>query len=318
MKKTLLQGTIGIAFGALCLWLALRQISVGQIQGSLQNLDYKWILLAIIFYCINVSVRVVRWRILLRSTIDLSYIQVFAALVVGYMVNSLLPARLGELYRADYMKKKHSIARSSALGSIVIERLLDGLAIVCIFNMGLLVTAIPDENSNILLPIAIISTVVFFLLFLLVRFFALVRPILSNIRLGWLQTRLENFSGTLAVVHQPGFLRPVLITVLIYILEAATLASALKATGIELSLFQYFVVLGAVVLGTLAPTAPGYIGSIQLSFIITLGAFNIEATNAFVAATAYQIFPLMLIVSVGLTIVTFQTYKSVFLRAVQK
>jgi glycosyltransferase 2 family protein len=318
MKKTFLQGTFGLAFGALCLWLALRQISFSEIQGSLVNLDYRWIFLAIFFYCINVSVRVIRWRILLRSTINLSYPQVFAALVVGYMVNNLLPARLGELYRADYMKRKHSITRSTALGSIVVERLLDGLAVVCIFNIGLAATAIPDENSNILLPIAVISTIVFALLFFLVRYFSLVRPMLSKVPLSWLQSRLENFSSTLSVVRQPGFLRPVFITMLIYILEAATLASALKATGIELSIFQNFVVLGAVVLGTLVPTAPGYIGSIQLSFIITLGAFDIEATSAFVAATAYQIFPLMLIVTCGLTIIAFQTHKTIAARAEQK
>jgi glycosyltransferase 2 family protein len=318
MKKTLLQGAIGLTFGALFLWLALRQISVGEIKGSLSVLDYRWIFLAVLFYCINLSVRVARWRILLRSTIDLSYPQVCAALIVGYMVNNLLPARLGELYRADYMKRKHSITRSAALGSIVVERLLDGLAVVSIFNIGLAATAIPDENSSILLPIAIVSTTIFVLLYVLVRYFPIVQPILSRIPLGWLQSRLENFSETLSVVRKPGFLMPVCTTVLIYILEAATLSSALKATGIELTIFQNFIVLGAVVLSTLVPTAPGYVGSIQLSFIITLGAFGIESTSAFVAATAYQIFPLMLVVSCGLAIITFQGFRSFSDRDVQK
>ena len=97
-------------------------------------------------------------------------------------------------------------------------------------------------------------------------------------------------SKALSVVRLPGFIVPVFATTLIYILEAATLASALKATGIELSTFQNFVVLGAV---------------------------GVETTNAFVAATAYQIFPLMLIVTCGPSIIAFQVVRPIAVRAVQ-
>jgi glycosyltransferase 2 family protein len=310
-KKTVLQGIFGLSFGAFCLWLALRLISFDEIGHSLSQLDYSWVAVAAVLYCLNLSVRVIRWRLLLRQTIKLSYSKVAAALVIGYMVNSLLPARLGELYRADYMKRRHAMTRSAALGSIVVERMLDGIAIVIIFNFGLVLSGIPSEESTILLTISILASAIFFGLYLFVRYFSYFKKLLGKLPVKWLESKLDNFSSSLTVVRQRSFIAPVLVTVLIYVLESATLACALKSTGIELAVYQNFVVLGAVVLGTLIPTAPAFVGSIQLSFIVTLGAFGMGASSAFVAATAYQIFPLMLVVAAGLTIITFQAFKDV-------
>jgi glycosyltransferase 2 family protein len=311
MKKTVLHGIFGVGFGALCLWLALNQISLDDIQTSLSKLEYKWILLAAVLYCVNMSVRVVRWQILLRPTIRLSYLQVSAALIVGYMVNNLLPARLGELYRADYMKRKHGITRSAALGSIVVERLLDGIAIVLIFNTGLLFTIVPSESSTTLITISVLATLLFAGLFVFVRFISFFRKYIARIPVSWLNSRLDSFAETLKIVQHPAILFPGAITVVVYMLEAATLACSLKSGGIELSLFQNFVVLGAVVLGTLVPTAPGYVGSIQLAFVITLGAFGTDASQAFVAATAFQVFPLLIVVICGMSIIASQTLRSV-------
>ena len=58
-------------------------------------------------------------------------------MLVGYAVNIILPARLGELFRADYGCRLTHVARSAILGSIFIERLVDLLAVVIILSIGL-------------------------------------------------------------------------------------------------------------------------------------------------------------------------------------
>ena len=55
-----------------------------------------------------------------------------AAVFVGYMANNVLPARAGEVYRAHYLGRRAGISRSGVAASIVVERIFDGLMLVCV------------------------------------------------------------------------------------------------------------------------------------------------------------------------------------------
>ena len=49
-------------------------------------------------------------------------------LLVGYLANNILPARLGELVRSHYLGDREGISRASALGTVVVERVVDLVA----------------------------------------------------------------------------------------------------------------------------------------------------------------------------------------------
>ncbi len=74
--------------------------------------------------------------LLFRSPVSAA--AVLQALLVGYAVNGALPARLGELFRADYLSRRSDFSGSTALASIVVERLLDLLAAVSLLVAGLI------------------------------------------------------------------------------------------------------------------------------------------------------------------------------------
>ena len=61
----------------------------------------------------------------------------FRSLLVGYGVNTLLPARLGELFRAEFFKRSYGVTRSVGLASVALERLLDGVIVVACLAAGL-------------------------------------------------------------------------------------------------------------------------------------------------------------------------------------
>ena len=56
----------------------------------------------------------------------------FPIVVIGYMANNILPFRLGELVRAYYLKNKEEVSTATALSTIFIERIMDGLALIVI------------------------------------------------------------------------------------------------------------------------------------------------------------------------------------------
>src|SRR5580658_9196044 len=97
----------GLAVGALLLFLALRNVRVGDVQQALQLIDERWGIVAIAAYAVALLVRTIRWWVILRSAVHIKLGQVGLALLQGYTVNIWLPARLGEIFRADFCGRRY-------------------------------------------------------------------------------------------------------------------------------------------------------------------------------------------------------------------
>lgn len=69
--------------------------------------------------------RSVRWKIMI-STLkpDVKVLNTFGAMMIGYGVNCVVP-RLGEVYRGLFLGKWEGVSRSSMLGTIILERIID-------------------------------------------------------------------------------------------------------------------------------------------------------------------------------------------------
>ena len=128
----------GFAFGGLFLWLALQQVDLQGAGAALQNLREGYLLLAVGIYWISIAFRIFRWGRMLIPFYPGTLLQIAETLIVGFAINYILPARLGELFRADYAKRRFHIPRSAALGSIAVERLTDGVIVICFLWLGLL------------------------------------------------------------------------------------------------------------------------------------------------------------------------------------
>ena len=87
----------------------------------------RWDYIALIgaLYLLGLVCRAWRWHLLMRPLCPLRYGQTFAALLIGYMANNLLPLRKGELYRTQVVWQMCGLSRSSVLGTVVLERTLD-------------------------------------------------------------------------------------------------------------------------------------------------------------------------------------------------
>ena len=56
--------------------------------------------------------------------------------MTGFAANYILPGRVGELFRADYARRVFNMSRFTALGTIVVERVCDGVVLVCALWIG--------------------------------------------------------------------------------------------------------------------------------------------------------------------------------------
>src|SRR4051794_27196093 len=144
------QALIGLAVGGALLALTVKRAPIGAILDSLRALDISWAALALLAYAVDLAIRVVRWRILFLKIAPLPIGTFARALIVGYGLNILLPARLGELARVEYLKLHTETRRSAAIPAILIERAMDGVVVLSALILGLAVAHRSGAGSPLL------------------------------------------------------------------------------------------------------------------------------------------------------------------------
>ncbi len=99
----------------------------------------RW--LAVPAYLVTLAVmsyfRAVRWRFLLRSFAEVSRRRVLAVSWIGFAAILLMPFRIGEIVRPYMLREKGKISMSSATGSVVAERVVDGLFLSTVLAIAL-------------------------------------------------------------------------------------------------------------------------------------------------------------------------------------
>src|SRR5207302_2105873 len=108
------------------------------------------------------TVRSVRWQPLLGGKPGAPLL--FRTLVIGLMLNDLLPGRLGEVARVYLLARSASVPVGASLASIVVERVLDGIALITLLGLGLAVAVVTgsyrsEAFGGVLVAVAIVGPI---------------------------------------------------------------------------------------------------------------------------------------------------------------
>jgi glycosyltransferase 2 family protein len=95
----------------LFLAIAFYRVQLGAVSAALAGANPVWVAAAMLIYAANLTIRAWRWQVILRPVAAIPYPIVARALLVGYGLNAIMPARLGELFRAEFFKKTFGLSR---------------------------------------------------------------------------------------------------------------------------------------------------------------------------------------------------------------
>jgi uncharacterized protein (TIRG00374 family) len=126
--REVLKYSFSIVLAILLLVIAFRDVELKRIVVVMKEARYEWLLLMFLLLMCSHLARSMRWRYLLEPLKPgIGLRNLFSGVMVGYMVNNLLP-RAGEIVRPYTIGRLESISRSAALGTIVVERIMDGVS----------------------------------------------------------------------------------------------------------------------------------------------------------------------------------------------
>ena len=132
----------GYAVSLALLALLIRSLDPAALAAVLGEADFRLLPLAVGLYFVGLLVRSVRWSLLLPPG-AVTVQTLFRALAIGFTINNLLPARLGEVARAYLLNRWAGVAYGITLASVVVERVLDGLTLVVLLLVAIALVPSP-------------------------------------------------------------------------------------------------------------------------------------------------------------------------------
>lgn len=299
---TFLRAFVGAAISIIALWFVLRGVDLARTAEVLSHADLRWIALAAVFSSSDLAFRALRWQRLLRPIASVRYPPMLGYLLIGYLANNVLPARLGELVRSHYLGDREGISRASALGTVVVERVVDLVAVVGIASVALLVLSVRGVVASAVLVGAGVAG-----LFLVVLALGIVAHRLPGIdRIAavverWPQVRelARRLQGGLAVASRPRTLvEALVVSALAWTVAILSWAAVGQSIGLQLSIGQAALIASGVALASAVPAGPSNLGTFELAAVEIGKAIGIPRDSAFALALIVHA-SILVVTSVG-------------------
>ncbi len=284
----------------LALLLAVaRNVDWGTALATIRNSNPLLVLAALAVYYATFPIRARRWARLLREGgLKVRGRDLLEILMLGWFVNCLAPAKLGDLYRSYLVKQRFNVSLSRTVGVVVAERLLDIFVVFALLLIGGYIafgrTLVPDlrlvylSAAALAVLIALAFVGVYYVAPRVARFFpGEVRRIGRLFREGV----LHSFRALPEAGPE---------TVVIWLAEAARLAFVLAALGLELPISGVIFVAVASSLLTTVPLTPAGFGFVELAVVYVLTAgFGLATHDAIAVAVLDRLVSVFSVIVIG-------------------
>ena len=226
--------------------------------------------LAVALYAVATLARGWRWHMILRHAgVEHHARDAHALIPVGYMGNTVLPARGGEVLRIMLLSSRTPARRREALGTVVSERALDAVSLALLFVAltFLGIAGTPVGDSPALIAIAVLALGAAGVAGYLAlrrrgrfeRFAAAVRPVV-----GGAKPLLGPFGAVLTGA-----------TVLVWLIEGTIFWLVAQSLGLDVTPVEGCFLLVLSAFFSLIPAAPGYVGTFDAAVIFGLHALDV-------------------------------------------
>ncbi len=295
---------LAITVSGLLLWWAFRDVDLQEAVGYLRAIRLGWLLAAVVVATSLFPLRLVRWRLLLRTEHGGPYpwLPLWHAVAMGFAANNLLPFRAGEVVRTVAASRLTGARLTTSLASVAVERVFDALTVVGLLAVALLMPGMPPGLAVAGIPVQRVATTAGLLALaalacaaLVVAFpraaEAVVRRLIPSDRIALrLVEMIEGMRQGLVVLKSPARLAGVIAwSVVLWLVNALSFYLAFFAFDLPVSYTGAVVLQGVLAFGIAVPSAPGYVGPFEAVITAVLAIYGIGASQAVAYAVGYHL-----------------------------
>ncbi len=286
-------GLLGLIVSLVAIYFIVSQVDMSLLVESLRTARYIYVLPTIILLIVALFPRAQRWRVLLNGALPFN--RAFSIMNVAYLVNGILPLRIGEVARVFLATRVDPpVPIFKTASTVLVERLLDLLAVVVMLGVALAAAPLPGEyrtTALLMLPVVIAG---FLILVILASQRQLAQRVLTRLMIWFpalqkfnLSDWLDHFLEGLQPLTRPQLLIQVLFwTALSWGISIAAGYIIMFAFFDQADLATTCLYIAAAALAIAVPAVPGNMGTYELSIVLALQAVNINATASSIVSFA--------------------------------
>jgi glycosyltransferase AglD len=279
---------------------ALHDVAWPSVVGVASRAHPLWISFACSVYVASVFAMAGRWRAVLRPLAPfVSQVEAFHAMIVGFAASMVVPARGGELARAEWLGRRTGLPRATILGSILLDHLVGATGLFTMIALLPLVLDFPGWlNSGIALALGVFATLVGLVFFVRPRPGT---PSLSGTSIphGTVAAAVGGFLararlGLTAVSDRRALARSYGTSLVAWLLEIVVVFAALRAFDIHVPLGVSVLVLVAVNVAMVVPFAPpANFGTVEVGATLALLEYGVSKEHALAFALVYHLLQIL-------------------------
>jgi uncharacterized protein (TIRG00374 family) len=335
-KKATIFLAIGILLSALALYLSFRKVPFADLATYLTTINYFWILPSVFIALISFVIRTLRWQFILGTAHTISFWQAFHPMMIGFMLNCILPGRIGELARPAILQKKDNIPFSTGLATVAAERLFDIILLIILaiivfafvhidpaldisfgkyhlnretliaIGAGMFKLSAALITGVIIISFSATQKVIKRLIMALPAIFFFAGSDFKNRMQEKICTPLigflENFALGFVLIKNPKKVGIciVLSTIIWGLAAFSYYVMALGCPGIRLSYFEIIAIMIIICLFIALPSVPGFWGLWEAGGVFALSLFGISAKEALGFTLANHIIQMVPVIIIGM------------------
>jgi hypothetical protein len=283
---------LGLIISAVALYFSFRNTNLAAVGAAFRDARYEYAVLGALLLVVGTFVRGLRWRVLTGKR--LTFADAFWLWNIGFLFNDLLPAKLGEVARSLLAGRRPGMSFTSALSSVVVERLFDMVSVVLLLAIALAGNPLPGwaTQAGLLMAAFAVAGIV-------VLAFAARRPE-GALKIGvWLFALLPMFSreraraflapfvdGLGGVRDLRTFAAGLGLSFLAWALSVASGWALMAAFWTNPPAMVAILILAAAGLGVSVPSAPAGIGPFEAAVVgvLTVIHYDISLSQSYALA----------------------------------
>jgi uncharacterized protein (TIRG00374 family) len=304
-----------LIIGLLILYGLIRTVHPAEVAAAIRGATPGWIALGVLSSIGFIALRSWRWQIILAASVpDARLSDAAAVTAVGFAVNSVSPFKLGELLRIGAIAQRLRIGIGEASATVVLERILDVLALLALAVGAALVSGHSSNGARVWGGLAALSGVS------VAAGIAAYAMVLNRERTMSFAERLaarlparlrkpvldaaDSILRGLILLRSPGrFIATAFLSLTVWMLPILGLAAYFRSVSGELGPATLFLALTLFVITQAISVTPASVGTFEGLFVLVLGAFGAGPASVLTAAAVIAhiggIVALLLVGAVG-------------------
>lgn len=282
---------------------------------KLFDLKNLWIIVPV--YILTLYLRGIRWKSLLLNDPKYSALNLGAIFTVGSMLNVYLPARAGDVYRAYYLGSSKGEKKMKLFGSIILERIFDGICVFLILLFAVLIYSKQQWILNLSYFIGALFIGSFLAFYLIFKFnkidfvcsklieFCQKLPLsvsqkLENL-INKINTHTNSFIEGFESLNSLKYTFQAFgMSLVIWLIECYVTFLIINSFPLNLGFSAALFVISLISFSTVIPSTSVFLGPYQVAYVLALGIYGVDKSTTLAISTVNQAILLIILSSIGI------------------